>query len=89
MNFAVGPASTLRWCQLQTERMEYSALGCSNAGAAVSFSYGDLHCLPLGSGVWVGYCWSGSYWECGRPQGGEVAPGAVWKVLSATFRPEP
>lgn len=49
MNFAVSSASTLRWCQLQTGRMEYLALGCSNAGAAVSISYGDLHCL---SGTW-------------------------------------
>lgn len=49
MNFAVSSASTLRWCQLQTGRMEYLALGCSNAGAAVTISYGDLHCL---SGTW-------------------------------------
>lgn len=36
MKFAVGPASTLRWYQLQTEHMGYLALGYSTPGIAVS-----------------------------------------------------
>ena len=39
MKFAVGPASTLRWYQLQTEHMGYLALGCSTPGIAVSILY--------------------------------------------------
>lgn len=53
MSFAVSPASTLRWYQLQIGHIGYLALGCSMPGAEVFVHHvaWDLHCLP--KGPWV------------------------------------
>lgn len=75
MKFAVGPASTLRWYQLQTEHMGYLALGYSTPGIAVSILYLGTCAVSLKgpASEWdvAGLAAAGS---AGGPQGGEAAP---------------